>query len=230
MHFCLIFSIVLSLHLSIFAPRFAFNSPHPSFSPGSARALHNTWKCWEYFPTSLIPAWYEAGRFPMLLSWLKTVTRTIIFSWPQRGRKRINYPFYPEEVYIDLFGAYYLIFLHYVKKHGIECPMKSFHCIKFNFTSSQGKTVESYKLTQIKSYLLLCRKNFRSRRWGSSLPGLRTRDPPLSPQSMWAEIFRRTCLQSHLQTSPPTPQKSYPKFRNPRKTFANTPLVRPKVS
>jgi hypothetical protein len=22
------------------------------------------------------------------------------------------------------------------------------------------------------------------------------------------------CLQSHLQTSPPTPQKSYPKFRN----------------
>ena len=25
--------------------------------------------------------------------------------------------------------------------------------------------------------------NFRSRRWGSSLPGLRTRDPPLSPPS-----------------------------------------------
>ena len=39
-------------------------------------------------------------------------------------------------------------------------------------------------------------KNFRSRRWGSSLPGLRTRDPPLSPPSTWAEIFRRTCLQS----------------------------------
>merc|ERR1712074_51322 len=26
-------------------------------------------------------------------------------------------------------------------------------------------------------------KKFRSRRWGSSLPGLRTRDPPLSPPS-----------------------------------------------
>ena len=32
------------------------------------------------------------------------------------------------------------------------------------------------------------------------------------------------CLQSHLQTSPPTLQKSYQKFRNPRTTFENTPL------
>jgi hypothetical protein len=39
---------------------------------------------------------------------------------------------------------------------------------------------------------------FRSRRWGSSLLGLRTRDPPLSPPSTWAEIFCRTCLQSNL--------------------------------
>jgi hypothetical protein len=45
------------------------------------------------------------------------------------------------------------------------------------------------------------------------------RDTPLSPPSTSAEIFRRTCLQSHLQTSPPTPQKSYPKFRNPRTNF-----------
>ncbi len=56
--------------------------------------------------------------------------------------------------------------------------------------------------------------NFRSRRWGSSLPGLRTRDPPLRPPSTWAEIFRHTCLQSCLKTSPPTPQKSYPKFQD----------------
>ena len=61
--------------------------------------------------------------------------------------------------------------------------------------------------------------NFRSRRWGSSIPGLRMQDPPLDPPSTWAKQFRRTCLQSHLQTSPPTPQKSYPKFRNPRTTF-----------
>jgi hypothetical protein len=62
-------------------------------------------------------------------------------------------------------------------------------------------------------------KNFRSRWWGSSLPGLRTRDPPFSPPSTWAEIFWQTCLQSHLQTSPPPPQTSYPKFRNPRTNF-----------
>ena len=31
--------------------------------------------------------------------------------------------------------------------------------------------------------------------------------------------------KGHLQTSPPTPQKSYPKFRNPRTTFENTPLT-----
>jgi hypothetical protein len=59
---------------------------------------------------------------------------------------------------------------------------------------------------------------FRSRQWGSSLPGLRTRGPPLSPPSTWAEIFRHMCLQSHLPTSPQTPQKSYP-FRNPRTNF-----------
>ena len=44
----------------------------------------------------------------------------------------------------------------------------------------------------------------RSRGWGSSLLGLRTLDPLLSPPSTWAEIFRRPCLQSHLHISPPT--------------------------
>ena len=34
--------------------------------------------------------------------------------------------------------------------------------------------------------------------------------PPLA----LAEFFRQTCLQSRLQTSPPTPQKSYPKIQN----------------
>ena len=72
-----------------------------------------------------------------------------------------------------------------------------------------------------------CFVNFCSRRWGSSLRSLRMLDPPLGPPSTLAEIFRRTCLQSHLQTSPPTPQKCYPKFRNPRTTFGNTPLCPP---
>ena len=43
--------------------------------------------------------------------------------------------------------------------------------------------------------------------------------PSAQPPIDTNENFRRTCLQSHLQTSPPTPQKSCPKFRNPRTTF-----------
>ena len=69
----------------------------------------------------------------------------------------------------------------------------------------------------------------KAMRWGSSLPGLGTQDPPLRPASSWVEIFRRTCLQSHLQKSPPTPQKSYPKLWNPRTTFENTPPLSPPV-
>ena len=57
--------------------------------------------------------------------------------------------------------------------------------------------------------------NFRSQRWGSSLSGLRMLDPPLDV----SEKFPRMCLQSHLQTSPPSFQKSYLKFRNPRTNF-----------
>ena len=41
---------------------------------------------------------------------------------------------------------------------------------------------------------------------GVLAPGLRTWDPPLGPPSTLAEVIRQTCLQSHLQTSPPTPQ------------------------
>ena len=59
---------------------------------------------------------------------------------------------------------------------------------------------------------------------------LRTLDCSLVPPSTWAEIFRRTFLQSHLQTSLQTKQNSYPKLWNPRTTFENTPLCLPKYS
>ena len=40
-------------------------------------------------------------------------------------------------------------------------------------------------------------EHFRSRRWGSSLPGLRTQDPPLSPPSPFKQggiTFSVSCL------------------------------------
>ena len=68
-------------------------------------------------------------------------------------------------------------------------------------------------------FLVKLYKNVRSRRCGSLLLGLRTLDPPHSPTTTWAKKFRRMCLQSHLQRSPPTPKNSYPKFRNHKATF-----------
>ena len=53
-------------------------------------------------------------------------------------------------------------------------------------------------LTPLYYSIVNMRKYFRYRRWGSSLPCPRTRDPPLSPQSALAEIFRHTCLQSRF--------------------------------
>jgi hypothetical protein len=61
-------------------------------------------------------------------------------------------------------------------------------------------------------------ENLRWRRWGSLLPCLRTRDTSLSPPSTSAEIFLRTCMHSHLQTSPPIPKKAYAKFQTPKST------------
>jgi hypothetical protein len=55
--------------------------------------------------------------------------------------------------------------------------------------------------------------------WAIPIPNTYT-IPNLNPQSklIWS------AESPHLQTSPPTPQKSYTKFRNPRPTFENTPL------
>ena len=94
---------------------------------------------------------------------------------------------------------------------------------------------------------------------GVLAPGSAHARPSAQPPIDMSGNFRRMCLQSHLQTSPPTPQKAYPKFWNPRKlpplsaqkchsagsrggpqflvvdlnpmtTFENTPLCPPKYS
>ena len=61
--------------------------------------------------------------------------------------------------------------------------------------------------------------NLRSCRWGPLLHVCARRPP-----STWTEIFPSMCLQSHLQTTPQTPLKSYQKFHNLRTTFLNTPF------
>ena len=62
------------------------------------------------------------------------------------------------------------------------------------------------------------------------LPGLRMLDPPLSPHRHERKFFDIRVCKGHLQTSPPTPQKSYPKFWKPRITFQNIPLFLPKIT
>ena len=111
---------------------------------------------------------------------------------------------------------------------GLNCTQQ--YCIlSLSFLAGpqpQLKTIQKsnyYKLVDHTfnnhSTKLVGRRVFCWRRWGSSHPGLRMLDPLLSPPSTPAEIVRRMCLQSHFQTSPPTPQKSYPKFWNPRIIF-----------
>ena len=56
---------------------------------------------------------------------------------------------------------------------------------------------------------VILRMKFPLMPMGSSLPGLHTRDHPLGPPSTWAEICWRTCLQSHIQTSPSTLDKEF---------------------
>ena len=48
--------------------------------------------------------------------------------------------------------------------------------------------------------------------------------PQLGPPSTLANILKRKCLQSHPQTSLPTPHKSYPKFQNCTTSFSRKNL------
>jgi hypothetical protein len=51
-----------------------------------------------------------------------------------------------------------------------------------------------------------------SRQWRSSMPVCARLTVLLVPKWTQGDIFGRTCLQSHLKTSPTTPLKSYAKF------------------
>ena len=99
----------------------------------------------------------------------------------------------------------------------INFIIKSVNCNQFQTptTSPSGRKAKSLEREK--------EEKFRSRRCGSSFPGLRMLDPLLGA------TFRRMCLQSHLQTSPTNPQKSFPKFWIPRRTFENTPLFCPNI-
>ena len=50
--------------------------------------------------------------------------------------------------------------------------------------------------------------------------GVLTSHRPTLGGSAWPNQHERMCLQSHLPTYPPNPQKSYPKFHNTRTTFS----------
>ena len=41
-----------------------------------------------------------------------------------------------------------MIFLLYVDKHGIQCPMKALNCIKFYFTGNQSYN-RTYKMSRV---------------------------------------------------------------------------------
>ena len=62
-------------------------------------------------------------------------------------------------------------------------------------------------------------KEFPLTPMGVLAPGSAHARPSARPPIGMSKNFPAKCLQSHLQTSPPTPQNSYPKFRNPRTTF-----------
>ena len=71
-------------------------------------------------------------------------------------------------------------------------PANSYLSIKMTPSKSSRKS-SSELIVLVPNWSKFQRK-FRWRRWGSSLPGLCTLDPPLSPPSKPAEIFRCTCL------------------------------------
>ena len=90
-----------------------------------------------------------------------------------------------------------------------------------------GRVATLYSLCDLVNYALQTLINnqitHRVFSWDFELPA------QIMPGSVNPQLKScRTYLQRHLQTSPPTYQKSYPKFQNPRTTFQNTAVFHPK--
>ena len=129
---------------------------------------------------------------------------------------------------LKLYCIYYICFKDGMQKQSKNCTtILKLYCIYYYICFKGGMQKQSKNCThppspdtgtfkalpgRLESWYLVCSmtltqleeiwRKFRSRRWGSSLSGLRTWDPPLSPPSMWAEFFWRTCLQSNIQYFP----------------------------
>ena len=87
-------------------------------------------------------------------------------------------------------------------------------CKHFTWTNRKWKTEKGLQ-------------NFRSHKWGSSLPCLHMRDTPARPPINMSRNFSRTFLQNKLQTPPPTHKNSYLMFWAP--LTAHFPLCLPKI-
>ena len=112
--------------------------------------------------------------------------------------------------------------IQYSHRIAVLCEVSCFNLLKTIWTFLRNFVVVI--LTS------LFKINFRSLWWGSSLTVYARLTVCSSPHQHKRKFSGTHVVQSHLQTSPPTPQKSYPKFRNPRTTFENTPLFTPKYS
>ena len=73
-------------------------------------------------------------------------------------------------------------------------------------------------------------KKFCSRRWGSSLLGLRMQDPPLSPQSTWVDIFGKCVCWVTFKHLPEPLRSLIRSFRTLGQLLKIPPFVRPFIA
>jgi hypothetical protein len=90
------------------------------------------------------------------------------------------------------------------------------HCHVILFTTHLTLLLHHYIVT---NHSIPKGKEFPLMLMGILAPGSEHARPSARPPIDSSRNCWRKCLKSHLQTSPPTPHKSYLKFRNPSTTF-----------